>query len=61
MSCSPVASCPGIRIVYMSGYAGGYFSEEGVSSEGVTLLQKLFTFSALEEKIRLVPNPRVSS
>jgi len=45
----------------MSGYAGGYFSEEGVSSEGVTLLQKLFTFSALEEKIRLVPNPRVSS
>jgi len=51
---------PAIRIVYMSGYAGEYLAEEGVSSEGVTLLPKPFTGSALEEKIRLVLNQHVA-
>ena len=45
---------PGLRVVYMSGYAGEYLHDEGVNADGVALLQKPFTAAALEEKIRQV-------
>jgi CheY-like chemotaxis protein len=45
---------PGLKVVYMSGYAGEYLHNEGVSADGVVLLQKPFTAAALEEKIRQV-------
>jgi two-component system cell cycle sensor histidine kinase/response regulator CckA len=45
---------PGLRVIYMSGYAGEYLHNEGVNADGVVLLQKPFTAAALEEKIRHV-------
>lgn len=45
---------PGLKVVYMSGYAGEYLHDEGVNADGVALLQKPFTAAALEEKIRQV-------
>jgi CheY-like chemotaxis protein len=50
---------PGLRVVYMSGYAGEYLNDEGVSAEGVSLLQKPFTAAALEEKICQVLNATI--
>jgi two-component system cell cycle sensor histidine kinase/response regulator CckA len=51
---------PGVKVVYMSGYAGEYLDEQGVNSDGVALLQKPFTAAALEEKIRQVLNSPVA-
>jgi two-component system cell cycle sensor histidine kinase/response regulator CckA len=51
---------PGLKVLYMSGYAGEYLDEQGVDSDGVALLQKPFTAAALEEKIRQVLNPAVA-
>jgi CheY-like chemotaxis protein len=45
---------PGLKLVYMSGYAGEYLHNEGVNADGVVLLQKPFTAAALEERIRQV-------
>ncbi|MGC2197410.1 MAG: PAS domain S-box protein [Terriglobales bacterium] len=45
---------PGLRVVYMSGYAGEHLDDEGVSADGAALLQKPFTAAALEEKIRQI-------
>jgi PAS domain S-box-containing protein len=55
-----IALRPGIKVVYMSGYAGEHLDDEGVCSDGVALLQKPFTAAALEEAIRLVLNPAIS-
>ena len=44
----------GLKVVYMSGYAGEYLDDQGINSEGASLLQKPFTAAALEEKIRQV-------
>jgi PAS domain S-box-containing protein len=52
---------PNLRVVYMSGYAGEFLAQEGVNSEGVTLLQKPFSATALEEKIRLVLSQNVAA
>jgi len=43
---------PGLRVIYMSGYAGEYLDGEGVGADRAALLQKPFTAVALEEKIR---------
>jgi CheY-like chemotaxis protein len=51
----------GLRVIYMSGYAGEHLDEQGVSAEGASLLQKPFTAAALEEKIRQALNASVSS
>ncbi len=51
---SLVALRPALRVVYMSGYAGEYLDDEGVSADGAVLLQKPFTAANLEEKIRQV-------
>jgi len=52
---------PGLKVLFMSGYAGEYLREEGVNSEGASLIQKPFTAAALEEKIRQTLNAPVSS
>lgn len=43
---------PGLRVIYMSGYAGEYLDGEGMGADRAALLQKPFTAAALEEKIR---------
>ncbi len=45
---------PSLKIIYMSGYPGESLAEEGLSAEGLTLLQKPFTAGVLEETIRQV-------
>jgi CheY-like chemotaxis protein len=52
---------PGLRVVYMSGYAGEHLDEQGVRAEGASLLQKPFTAAALEEKIRQALSAAVTS
>jgi two-component system cell cycle sensor histidine kinase/response regulator CckA len=52
---------PTLKIIYMSGYPGESLIEEGLTAEGVALLQKPFTASALEEKIRRVLRQPVPS
>jgi len=56
-----LASRPTLRVVYMSGYAGDFLAHEGLNAEGVTLLQKPFSATALEEKIRLVLSQNVAA
>jgi PAS domain S-box-containing protein len=51
----------GLRVVYMSGYAGEHLDEHGVNAEGASLLQKPFTAAALEEKIRQALNASLPS
>ncbi len=51
----------GLRVVYMSGYAGEHLDEQGVNAEGASLLQKPFTAAVLEEKIRQALNPSMTS
>jgi FixJ family two-component response regulator len=52
---------PTLRIIYMSGHAGEYLAQEGINSEGVALLQKPFSATVLEEKIRLVLSQSVAT
>jgi len=52
---------PDLKVIYMSGYAGEYLDEEGVSADGASLLQKPFTAAALAEKIRQTLSSSVSS
>jgi signal transduction histidine kinase/CheY-like chemotaxis protein len=43
---------PGIRLLYMSGYADGAISREGVLHPGVSLLEKPFTAETLARTVR---------
>jgi PAS domain S-box-containing protein len=52
---------PGLKVIYMSGYAGEHLDQEGVNAEGSSLLQKPFTAAALEEKIRQALGAAVAS
>ena len=47
-----LSSYPKIKLMFMSGYASGIISPNGILAEGVTLLQKPFSMSALADKIR---------
>jgi DNA-binding NtrC family response regulator len=49
-----VALRPGLRVVYMSGYAGEYLDGEGIHTDGAAMLQKPFTAASLAEKISCV-------
>ena len=46
--------CPGIAVLYMSGYTDDRLFSSGVSEEGVAFLQKPFTPTALAQKVRTV-------
>jgi PAS domain S-box-containing protein len=52
---------PGLKVIYMSGYAGEHLDEEGFAAEGAALLQKPFTAAVLEEKIRQTLSSSVPS
>ena len=43
---------PGLRVLYMSGYASEAVSRHGVLDEGIAFLQKPFTLRELAEKVR---------
>jgi DNA-binding response OmpR family regulator len=47
---------PGLRVLFMSGYSGDILSENGVTTEGVDLIQKPFTLQAFTAKVRDVLN-----
>jgi PAS domain S-box-containing protein len=51
------ASRPGIRILFMSGYAHPVLANQGTLDPGVTLLEKPFTESGLLTKIKEVLDP----
>jgi DNA-binding response OmpR family regulator len=44
----------GLKVLFMSGYAGDILSENGVATEGLDLLQKPFTLQDLAAKVREV-------
>jgi PAS domain S-box-containing protein len=46
------AQRPGLRVLFMSGYTEGAISQQGVLSEGVSLLEKPFTRDTLTRAIR---------
>ena len=45
---------PGMKVLYMSGYTENHIGHNGTLDEGITLLQKPFTLSALRTKVREV-------
>ena len=45
---------PETRVLYVSGYTGDFITERGISGEGIHLLQKPFSLSALTTKVREV-------
>jgi CheY-like chemotaxis protein len=48
------ASRPGIKVLYMSGYAGDTIARQGVLEPGVSLVSKPFTLAILSRKVREV-------
>jgi DNA-binding response OmpR family regulator len=49
---------PGLKVLFMSGYAEAQVVHRGVVEEEVAFLAKPFTPAALTEKVRLVLNPK---
>jgi len=49
---------PGLRVLFMSGYAGEVVSQRGVLEEGLEFIQKPFTLEALEAAVRRALGPR---
>jgi CheY-like chemotaxis protein len=49
-----VASRPGIKILFLSGYTEDAIIHEGVLDPGTAFLQKPFTLQALARKVREV-------
>jgi CheY-like chemotaxis protein len=52
---------PGVKVLFMSGYAGGFGVARGLLEDGAPLLQKPFTKNALLRKLRetLEPQPEL--
>ena len=51
---------PGLKVLYMSGYADNAIAPHGVLEEGTPFLQKPFTPDALARKVREVLDARGS-
>jgi DNA-binding response OmpR family regulator len=45
---------PGLKVLFMSGYAGDILSAQGVATEGLDLLQKPFSLQDLAAKVQQV-------
>jgi PAS domain S-box-containing protein len=45
---------PGLRVLYMSGYAGDVLAKAGLSRQSVSFIDKPFTWQTLAEKVREV-------
>jgi CheY-like chemotaxis protein len=43
--------CPGVRVVFMSGYPDEVIADRGVLQKGIRLIQKPFTLEQLAEKV----------
>jgi PAS domain S-box-containing protein len=46
--------CPGIRVLFMSGYTADVIAHQGVLDDGVAFIQKPFSVADLTEKVRKV-------
>ena len=46
--------CPGLRVVFMSGYTEDVIAHRGVLDVGVHFIQKPFSMQTLAEKVREV-------
>ncbi len=55
------ATRPGLRILFMSGYASDVLDEDGVLHEDTNFLEKPFALNALAEKLRSVLDAHASS
>jgi len=49
-----VKQCPGLKVLYMSGYTGDVIAHRGVLDKGVQFIQKPFTVHGLATKVREV-------
>ena len=47
-----VALHPGIKVIYMSGYAADIIARHGVLEEGIVVLPKPFSSHTLRQKLR---------
>jgi PAS domain S-box-containing protein len=50
--------CPGLKVLYMSGYTGNAILQHGFSEKEVHLIQKPFTLASLTHKVREVLDSR---
>ena len=48
------ALCPGVKVLYMSGYTDNVIVKHGVLEEGIAFIQKPFTVQSLAAKVREV-------
>jgi DNA-binding response OmpR family regulator len=46
----------GLKVLFMSGYPGDILSKQGLTPEGVNLIQKPFTLQAFTVKVREILN-----
>jgi FixJ family two-component response regulator len=54
-----VEMCPGIRVLYMSGYTDDAIVHHGVLEPGTAFLEKPFTLQGLAKKVREVLDGKV--
>ncbi len=47
-----ISLCPGLKVLFMSGYTGDVIARQGVLVEGVNFIQKPFSIETLAAKIR---------
>jgi FixJ family two-component response regulator len=52
---------PGVSVLFMSGYAGGALTHQGVVAPGTAFLQKPFTPEALVNKVRAALDAKAPS
>jgi DNA-binding NtrC family response regulator len=49
--------CPGVKVLFMSGYPSDIVAHKGIVEEGVNFIQKPFTLKDLALKVREVLAP----
>jgi FixJ family two-component response regulator len=46
--------CPGLKVIYLSGYTDNVIAHHGILDEGIQFIQKPFSLEVLTAKIREV-------